>query len=384
MGKRDSIGLLYFVDKRWIGGTYYIQNIVSALNLLSDSEKPNIDIYTTNIKDFTELKEETGYPYLNYVNPDSKWRYLKHAILKHLYLKKLACNVTYVKKRDIFVFPVNQVLPYRKELAWIPDFQSEKLPEFFSKEDIKARRASFLEISEKGIPIVFSSYDSLNDYNFYFPHYSVKTYVMHFAVTLPDISKINYDEIAKNHSIDLKKQYFFCANQFWKHKNHLYLFKELRKLLEFGCDIDLVCTGNLVDYRDPLYIDKVKVLLEDSLLKSHVRILGFISRVDMLVLMKHSIAVIQPSLFEGWSTVVEDAKALNKFVFLSDLPVHREQMTSNVCFFDPRKENDLADKLSTTIPDVIPMDYNKIRKEFAAKFLSIINDVKNVRLLRRA
>ena len=33
---------------------------------------------------------------------------------------------------------------------------------------------------------------------------------------------------------------------------------------------------------------------------------------DQLRLMKESLGVIQPSLFEGWSTVIEDAKALNK------------------------------------------------------------------------
>lgn len=376
MGKRDFIGLFYSVNEDWIGGTYYIQNLVSALNLLSDSKKPYIDIYTTNIKDYIELKEASGYPYLNYVNLNSKWRFFKHAVLKYLCLRKLASNVTYVKKRDIFVFPANQVLPYRKELAWIPDFQSERLPEFFSKEDVEARRASYLSIFEKRIPVVFSSYDSFNDYKFFFSQYPVKTYVMHFSVTLPCVSEVAYDEIIKKYNIDLKKQYYFCANQFWRHKNHLYLFQEIKKMLEIGYDINLVCTGKCVDYRNPSYIDKIKVLLEDKLLRSHIKILGFIDRLDMLVLMKHSIAIIQPSLFEGWSTVVEDAKALNKFVFLSDLPVHREQMTSNVCFFDPRKDNDLADKLIATKPDIIPMDYNKNRQEFATRFLSVINDMK--------
>ena len=383
MGKRDSIGLFYSVNEGWIGGTYYIQNIVSALNLLEDNKKPNIDIYTQKRKDFDDLKVKTNYPYLYYVNTDSKWRFFVHAIFKHLCLRKLANNVTCIKKRDIFVFPSLQKLPYHKELAWIPDFQSERLPELFLKEDADARRASYLAILERGTPIVFSSYDSLNDCKFFFPQYSVKTYVMHFAVTLPDILNNNFLEVARRHHIGFK-HYYFCGNQFWAHKNHLYLFKEFKKLLEAGHDINLICTGTLEDYRNPLYIEQIRVLLEDTLLKSHVMLLGFISRVDMLVLMKHSIAVIQPSLFEGWSTVVEDAKALNKFVFLSDLPVHREQMTSNVCFFDPRKETDLADKLSTTKPYVIPMDYNKNRKEFAAKFLSIIDDVKNRVMLRRA
>ena len=42
-------------------------------------------------------------------------------------------------------------------------------------------------------------------------------------------------------------------------------------------------------------------------------------------LMRRSLAVIQPSLFEGWSTVVEDARALGKRIAISDIPVHLEQ-----------------------------------------------------------
>ena len=37
----------------------------------------------------------------------------------------------------------------------------------------------------------------------------------------------------------------------------------------------------------------------------------------------------QPSLCEGWGTVLEDAKVLDKAVLLSDIPVHREQKNEN-------------------------------------------------------
>ena len=58
-----------------------------------------------------------------------------------------------------------------------------------------------------------------------------------------------------------------------------------------------------------------------------------------------SVALLQPSLYEGWSTLVEEAKALSKFIVLSDLPVHREQINKNVAFFDPHNANELAVKM---------------------------------------
>ena len=98
---------------------------------------------------------------------------------------------------------------------------------------------------------------------------------------------------------------------------------------------------------------------------------------ELHCLMKNSYAVIQPSLFEGWNTTVEDCKALNKFIFLSDLPVHREQANENVCFFNPRNEDDLVTKLITIKPEVIPCDYSNNLREFGECFLELINYMKN-------
>ena len=55
-----------------------------------------------------------------------------------------------------------------------------------------------------------------------------------------------------------------------------------------------------------------------------------------------AVAVIQPSLFEGWSTVVEDARALGKTMALSDISVHREQGPPHSAYFDPHAPEELA------------------------------------------
>jgi hypothetical protein len=40
--------------------------------------------------------------------------------------------------------------------------------------------------------------------------------------------------------------------------------------------------------------------------------------------------------------VIEDAKALNKFLIVSDLGIHREQIRESVHFFDPQDDEQLA------------------------------------------
>jgi hypothetical protein len=75
-------------------------------------------------------------------------------------------------------------------------------------------------------------------------------------------------------------------------------------------------------------------------------VLGLIPRSDQIQLMRGATAVVQPSLFEGWSTVVEDARCLGKRLFVSDIAVHREQDPPAAVFFNPWEPEALANALA--------------------------------------
>src|SRR5690606_34581615 len=74
----------------------------------------------------------------------------------------------------------------------------------------------------------------------------------------------------------------------------------------------------------------------------NIKVLGFVPREDQIYLMRKSVAVIQPSLFEGWGTVLEDSRALGKTVILSDIPIHREQQTEYSILFEKENSEHLA------------------------------------------
>ena len=59
---------------------------------------------------------------------------------------------------------------------------------------------------------------------------------------------------------------------------------------------------------------------------------GLVSYKDVFSLIKFSKAVINPSLFEGWSSTVEECKSVGKNMIISDLNVHKEQYP-NATFF---------------------------------------------------
>jgi hypothetical protein len=59
-------------------------------------------------------------------------------------------------------------------------------------------------------------------------------------------------------------------------------------------------------------------------------------------------AVINPSLFEGWSSTVEECKSIGKNMILSDIPIHKEQNPPDSLYFEPNN----AEALSKLLQDV--------------------------------
>jgi glycosyltransferase involved in cell wall biosynthesis len=80
-------------------------------------------------------------------------------------------------------------------------------------------------------------------------------------------------------------------------------------------------------------------------LRDSFRTLGVIPYDDLLGLMVNSIALLNPSRAEGWSTSVEEAKSLGKRVILSNIPVHLEQAPPDGIYVDPDDAPGLADAM---------------------------------------
>ena len=379
MENRTRIGFYYVWGKSWLGGLLYAWNLLKALNTLDDKDKPFIDVYCRNEKSFDELIMKSNYPYLNMViiNDNSLLQKVYRNIIEFLFgiNAKVCVNRFDIRQDNVMVFPYGFGKETNKLVFWKPDFQEKYLTENFSKKEIKKRDSLIRSIAGRNVPIVFSSFDSESDFKKFYPEFNNKTFVVHFAVAHEDFSSIIIEDVKMKYGI--KGDYILCANQFWKHKNHLFLFKAIKIAIKRGLNMQLVCTGRMSDYRNPTYIKELESFLVDNELDSEIILTGMIENDELYCLMKNAYAVIQPSLFEGWNTTVEDCKALNQFIYLSDIPVHREQAQVNVSFFDPHDENDLVEKLLTVKPTKDPFDYSNNLREFGMNFLQVINYMKS-------
>lgn len=113
-------------------------------------------------------------------------------------------------------------------------------------------------------------------------------------------------------------------------------------------------------------------------MNGNVKFLGFIDREDQICLMDNAMAIIQPSLFEGWSTVVEDSKALNQNCIVSNIAVHKEQLGHQGYFFDPNSADSLIAqmiKVKKIQSKAFDFDYQNKIKDNANHFLKILNSI---------
>lgn len=231
-------------------------------------------------------------------------------------------------------------------LNWIPDFQHRHLPGFFSAYERWRRDRNVRAATRQGHLLV-SSESAAADFRLFFPQEATQTslHVLPFVPLLPTIQADETPaEVQRRRGID--GPYFFLPNQFWRHKNHRVAVRALQLLPD---QFRIVSTGAIADRRSDEHIHNLLNEIDEGKLGERFRMLGVVPRSDLLPLMRGALCVINPSLFEGWSTVVEEAKYLGKAMILSDIPVHREQAGGEARYFDPHDPDALAAAMQAVI-----------------------------------
>lgn len=346
-----------FSKEKWAGGAVYITNIIHIISVLPEIERPYLlllDLLGTAARD--ELDSLFQQPaVLAILTPDQRVTALKPEGVGLLAAEdgRPRSDAGQMLLRAVHAsFPL--AYPYWKRLQlprpvyWIPDFQHKRLPEFFDAAEREDRDRIFGEIAQARVPLLLSSKAALSDYETYFPDAVTKPMVWSFCSS---VAPADLDAAAPGLP---DKPFLYVANQFWAHKDHRTLFEAVRLLAERGVDVRLVCTGDARDYRNSGHIQELNLILSAPALAGRVHYLGLLPRAQQVAVFRRAAAIVQPSRFEGWSTVVEDARALGRPLILSDIDVHREQVGDAGRFFRTGDPEDLARVLAEALPDLKP------------------------------
>lgn len=372
-----KIGIIFNESESWAGGFYYLLNLIKALNKLPQQSKPILVVYFSDPAIITKV-EELNYPGICFKPIKKRVLFWEKIIQWFTQKLRIKYDPTKYREKDVDIaFPNNYYatfpsLSQLKRLYWIPDFQHKHLPENFPESELEFREKQTQLIIDNGYSLIVSSKAACNDFMKFYPKsiHKVKVNTLPFCSILEGIA-ITDINLLKNKS-GIQKEYYVSPNQFWKHKNHIVVLKALKHLKENNMEPVVYFTGN--ENGNEEYVNTLKSYIKKNDLTENVHFLGFLDRSTQLSLLKNSKAIIQPSRSEGWSTVVEDAKALNKFLILSNLEVHKEQVVKNGLFFDPTNELELADcikKVENGNITFAPINYEELIIEFAKKIIAL-------------
>ena len=255
---------------------------------------------------------------------------------------------------------------------------------FSRRRRIRRRDRWFAQLASFCHRVIVSSEDARRDLVKFRPSSERKARVLRFVAgltTAPD--EPGGRDILQRYGID--GPYFHLPNQFWIHKNHAVVIEALGVVRARGRSIRVVATGNTTDSRRPGHLQELLDRAVTLGCADDFNVLGLLPYADLVGLMHSSMALINPSFFEGWSTTVEEAKSIGKTIILSDIPVHREQAPDYAHFFDPKSPVQLADSL-IEVADAYSLDRDMSRfaiaqenlpakiQAFAARFEDIILD----------
>lgn len=360
-GKRR---IAFILDpETWLGGVNYFRNLIQALAILPDPKTLPI-IFTGE----SNAKLLEGFPSTSAVRTRAMDRGTFPWWSRKLVGKVLAGDWfldRLLRGHDIDLISHRAPLTTFSSIpavGWIPDFQHVHLPELFSAQELRARDREFMRMCEECAKVIVSSECALSDLRAFSPRHAAKGEVLHFVAN-PANGAAATPTPQLRQSFDLPEHYFLLPNQFWVHKNHRVVITALKVLKQRDKRAVVLATGSTRDHRQPGHFDSLLNYAQECGVLDRFRVLGIVPFADLSGLMRDAVALINPSLFEGWSTSVEEAKSLGKRMLLSDIPVHREQAPELGGYFSPDDASGLADLMQRSLVEFDPQSDEDAREK---------------------
>ena len=372
--------IINFSPNQWLGGYNYFKNLFNCLEECKIKKiEPVIITDDENIIKNDETFSKYKILKTSLVSRSNLIQKIYSKILILLFGRNIYLD-NFLLKNDIKILSHSGWIGNKSKIRnfpWIPDLQEIHLPQNFSLINRIVRRARILFCNKYSTKILISSSSVRKDLkSISLSAYSNSILIKH-SVEVPHPNKIKSIKYLKK-KYKISKDYFFLPNHYWIHKNHFAVLKSLCINNFHKKKYQIISTGTTFDHRHPDHFLNIKKFIETNDLTESYKILGVVPYIDLVSLIYYSLAVINPSLSEGWSNTVEQAKALNKKTIISNIRVHREQRNINSILFNPFDHKKLKKILDESYKNSKKIkfskkpkyyDFNlKLRKEFIENY----------------
>jgi len=215
---------------------------------------------------------------------------------------------------DVYLCPLNELLPHYIDsrvpvVSCIHDLQHEIYPHFFKNGFYEARRKYYgYAISRSDAIITMCNHEKLLIEKIYSKK---EVYVTYESGYLADEISSKLDNLIinnQNQDFSLPEDpYIIYPAIPWRHKNHYRLVESLwilkREYPQFD-KLKLILTGAQEHDLKSISLERI---IHDLEMRESVEIRGFVSDIELAVLMKNAKFMIFPSLYEGFGIPLVDA-----------------------------------------------------------------------------
>ena len=322
--------------QNWSGGLSYYINL---LNILKKLQKTNLHIYTDSssfIKNLN-INKSCFVKELRCLRKGNIFFYLRKLIILLfkkdyiLYCILLSDKINILSHRRLFK---NKNI---KSIGWIPDLQQKFLKKFFQHDTLVAREKYVAKEIKNSDYIFVSSFQVKKEFK--------KFYNLNNTIIPLRISSSFISNSKKTNSNNSLKKFILFPSQFWKHKNHDYLIQVAKKIKKYNIKIKIFFCGKIFDNRNIDYYEKLNKKIKKNKLNNVITNYGEVSRKKLDFLQRSCLAFVNPSYYEGWSTINEESRARNKYIFLSNIQGHKEQNNPGGIYFNNSDPMDFIRKL---------------------------------------
>ena len=358
--KQKKIAFVISSDEigNWSGGISYYKNL---FNILKKENKFKFVVFTNSAEfikknkfgDFFDVIEidflKRGH-FLYLIRKLIIFFLKKDFLLYNCLIKK---NVTTLSHRKLF--KNNKI----KSIGWIPDLQHKVLKKFF-KNNSYPEREKYVENEIKNSDKIFvSSFQIKSEFKYY---YNINSKIIPLRV----LSERRYIQNSKI------KEYLLFPAQFWEHKNHSFLINVAKKLKQKNLKIKIFFCGKIENYKNKNYFNEINKKIKEQKLENIIKNFGEVSLKKLDKLQNECLAFVNPSFYEGWSTINEESRSKLKYIFLSNIKGHIEQKNYGSIYFDVNSPDDFIKKLQIFLKKK-PYRNIKKYKKYNKIFLNKIN-----------
>lgn len=317
----------------------YIRNLVENLQKIDKVNDYVLFVQSQNVTNVNSIIFNSKF---SISNCDIKWHSLQEQIEFPKILKSAKLDIMHFTYFSVPIFYNKPFIVTIHDLILdhFPTGKASTLPKFLYYLKLISYRLIMKHIAFRAKRIIAVSNTTKQEIR---DHLKVKSEKITVTYEGVDV-KLNEKFKIKNLKLKIQEPYFLYVGNAYPHKNLERLVQAFQLLSAQHKNIQLVLVG-----KEDFFYSRLKKVVKSVNLSDSVLFCQQVTDSELSTLYQHALALVYPSLMEGFGLPAIEAMSMNCLVLVADIPVFREICQNAALYFDPYDMNDLAAKMQLVL-----------------------------------